>query len=80
MERNRRTGKLAHIWVAIISLSVEARVRMHAGFPWHTTYLQAYASAVFTFMIMTSVSMHGCLSAMQLLIITQLAGGYWWYL
>ena len=80
MERNERTGKLAHVGVAIISLGVEAASWMHEGFPWHTAYRQAYAPAVFTFMIKTPVSACGCLSTVQLPIITRLAGGYWWYL
>ena len=80
MERNKRTGKLAHVGVAIISLGVEAVSWTHKGFTWHTAYLQAYAPAVFTFVIKTPVSACGRLSTVQLLIITRLAGGYRWYL
>ena len=80
MERKARTVKLTHIGVAIISLGVKAVSWVHKGFPGHTTYLQACAPTVFMFMIKTPVSVHGHLSTMQLSIITQLAGGYWWYL
>ena len=78
MERKEKTGKLAHVGVAIISLGVEAVSGTHEGPPWHTAYLQAYTPAVFTFVIKTPVC--GCLSTMQLPIITRLAGGDQWYL
>ena len=79
-KRNERDGKLAHVGVAIISLGVEAVSGTHKGIPWQTAYLQAYAPAVFTLVILTPVSACGRLSTVQLLIITRLAGGYRWYL
>ena len=80
MERNERDGKLAQVGVAIISLGVEAVSGTHKAFLWHTAYLQAYAPAVFMFMIKTPVSTCGRLSTVQLPITTRLAGGYQWYL